>query len=242
MPNWELCIAFDHEVLANMNRGIDKYCFLLSAFIVCLATLCACKGVPRDTEVFNSDFERGIPVNVVNGKIEQYNGTGVLGRYTDGGFEVKVTGMKAHDMIKITFDLYIHDTWDGNTTGIDGRDVWIMNIDGWSDTYTTFANGSCTNCTQSYPERQPTFVNNAFNFVQNKPNSNAIKTDLPGACKLKDIKGGTSMYRIQRTFNHTESTLTLGCFGQIEDPDAANKNCNESWSVDNMRITAIELR
>lgn len=203
--------------------------------------LSSCKGLPKETHVFTGDFERGIPVNVVNGKIEQYNGSGVLGRYTDGGFEVQVKGMKAHQMIRISFDLYIHDTWDGNKTGSDGRDVWIMNIDGWSSIYSTFANGNCSNCTQSYPEPQPSFVNNTFNFASNKPNSNAIKTDLPGACKLKDVKGGTSMYRIQRTFDHTASTLTLGCFGQLEDADPANKICNESWSVDNMRITAIEL-
>ncbi len=181
-------------------------------------------------------------MNVVNGKVEQYNGTGVLGRYSQGGFNVQVTGMRPHDMIKITFDLFIHDTWDGNSTGTDGRDVWIMNIDGNSVIYASFANGNCTNCTQSYPEQQPPFFNNTFNFALNKPNSNAIKTDLPGACKLKDTKGGTSMYRIQRTFEHTGSTLDLGCFGQLEDPVAADKNCNESWSVDNMRITAIELK
>ena len=202
----------------------------------------ACKGVQKEIDVFSSDFERGIPVSVVNGKIEKYNGSGVLGRYSDGGFEVQVKGLKTHDMIKFSFDLYIHDTWDGNNGGSDGKDVWIMNIDGWSAVYSTFANGNCSNCSQSYPEPQPSFFNKTFNFALNKPNSNAIRTDLPGACKLKDVKGGTSMYRIQRTFNHTASTLNLGCFGQLEDPDPANRNCNESWSVDNMRITTIELR
>ncbi|MGV3684512.1 MAG: hypothetical protein ACO1NS_02725 [Daejeonella sp.] len=221
-----------------MNTNLPKYCF----FLLCLAMLGACKGVPRETVVFKSDFEHGVPVNVVNGKIEQYNGTGVLGRYSDGGFNVQVQGMPPHDMLKISFDLYIHDTWDGNQSAPAGRDIWMMNVDGGSVIYATFANGGCTDCTQSYPDQQPVFFNNTFNFALNKPNSNAIKTDLPGACKLKDVNGGTSMYRIQRTFHHTASTLELGCFGQLEDPDTANKNCNESWSVDNMRITAIENR
>ena len=225
-----------------MSLRLTKYCLLYLVLLFSIVALGACKGVPRETEVFNSDFDRGVPEHVVNGKVEQYNGTGVLGRYSEGGFNLEVSGVKAHDMIKITFDLYIHDTWDGNTTGVNGRDIWIMNIDGGSVIYSTFANGGCTNCTQSYPEPQPSYINNAFQFALNRPNSNAIKTDLPGACKLKDIKGGTSMYRIQRTFNHTGSTLVLGCFGQLEDADPANKNCNESWSVDNMRITAIELR
>jgi hypothetical protein len=89
---------------------------------------------------------------------------------------------------------------------------------------------------------QPSFVNGVFNFFNNKPNSNAIRTDLPGACKLKDSKGGTSLYRILRTFEHTKSTLDIGCFAQLEDPDTANKNCNESWSVDNIVVKTIEFK
>ncbi|SKB93210.1 hypothetical protein [Daejeonella lutea] len=219
-----------------------QFIFCYAVLIYGTLTLNACKGIPRETEVFSSDFERGVPVNVINGKVEQYNGGGVLGRYSEGGFNVEVRGMKDHDMIKITFDLYIHDTWDGNAAGPDGKDIWIMNIDGGSNVYASFANGTCNNCTQSYPELQPPFFNGTFNFALNRPNSNAIKTDLPGACKLKDVKGGTSMYRIQRTFHHTSSSLDLGCFAGLEDPDKANKSCNESWSVDNMRITAIDTR
>lgn len=225
---------------------IDSKKYLSIGGIACLLLFTgACKNLQKDIVVFNSDFELGVPVNVVNGKIENYNGSGVLGRYSEisnNGFAVQIKDIPEHNLIKISFDLYIHDTWDGNKAGPDGRDIWIMNIDGWSAIYSTFANGTCTNCTQSYPEAQPPFLNNQFNFAQNKPNSNAIKTDLPGACKLKDIKGGTSMYRIQRTFEHTGTNLELGCFGQLEDSDPVNKSCNESWSVDNMTITAIEFR
>lgn len=212
------------------------------AAILLIVFLASCKGIQKDTVIFESDFEHGIPVSIINGKTEKYNGTGVLGRYSESGFILKLDSLKKHDLIRISFDLYIHDTWDGNITGADGRDIWIMNIDGWSSIYSTFANGECTNCFQSYPVLQPSFVNGAFNFAANKPNSNAIKTDLPGACALKDVKGGTSMYRIARTFEHTGSTLEIGCFGQLEDPDPANKNCNESWSVDNMKIVATEFR
>ncbi|MEJ7691806.1 hypothetical protein [Daejeonella sp.] len=222
-----------------MITGLFKQYFLFLGLIVFFA---ACKGIPEEAVVFTNDFEKGVPVNIVNGKVEEYNGTGVLGRYSEEGFTVEVKDMKAHDMIKITFDLYIHDTWDGNAVSPNGKDIWIMNIDRGSVIYASFANGGCTNCTQSYPDIRPAFFNNIFNFALNKPNSNAIKTDLPGACALKDSKGGTSMYRIQRTFLHTASTLDLGCFAGLEDPDPANKNCNESWSVDNMRITAIDTR
>jgi hypothetical protein len=34
----------------------------------------------------------------------------------------------------------------------------------------------------------------------------------------------------------------MGCYAQLEDPDKANKNCNKSWSVDNIQVKAIEFR
>lgn len=213
-------------------------------FLLCFGTmfLFSCKGLLTETVIYQNNFENDNAEGISGSKIETYNGSKVLGRYSEAGFLLQLKSVRPHNLIKISFDLYIHDTWDGNSTGTDGRDIWLMNIDGYSVIYSTFANGACVNCTQSYPVLQPSFVNNTFNFTQNKPNSNAIRTDLPGACKLKDIKGGTSMYRVQRTFNHTGSTLDLGCYGGLEDPDPVNKNCNESWSVDNIEITTIAFK
>lgn len=222
-------------------RDINRQIFIMLT-VLGFTCLNSCKGVQKETILFESDFERGVPAVVNNGKVEQFNGSGVLGRYSENGFIIKIENLKPHNLIRITYDLYIHDSWDGNKTGPDGEDIFIMNIDGGSSIYATFANGQCSDCFQSYPNPQPSFVNNQFLFAQNKPSSNAIKTDLPGACKLKDVKGGTSMYKIQRTFEHTGSNLELGCYGQLEDSDPVNKNCNESWSVDNMKITAIEFK
>lgn len=211
-------------------------------FVFAILIIFSCKDIQKETIIYFNNFESGRIEDINNPKIESFNGSRVLGRYSEGGFVLQLKGVRPHDMIQISFDLYIHDTWDGNDTGSNGRDIWIMNIDGGSSIYSTFANGACINCTQSYPDPQPGYVNNSFIFAQNKPNSNAIKTDLPGACELKDVKGGTSMYRIQRTFPHTDNKLDLGCFGQLEHPDPSGKNCNESWSVDNIKITAIEFR
>lgn len=224
-----------YKILHNKPTGLYLLFLILSFFS-------SCKGLQKETIVYQNDFERGNPSSIINGKTELYNGSKVLGRYSEGGFNLQLKDLWPHDMVQISFDLYIHDTWDGNAKGLDGPDIWIMNIDGWSAIYSTFVNGTCNNCSQSYPVLQPAFANNSFVFYPNKPNSNAIKTDLPGACKLKDTIGGTSMYRIVRTIEHRGSTLDIGCFAQLEDPDKANKNCNESWSVDNIRIKAIEFR
>lgn len=220
----------------NKQRGIYSLLIIFSLILV------SCKGLQKEIIVYQNNFENNNLSKIIDGKISEYNGSKVLGRYSENGFALRLDSLPVHNLIEIKFDLYIHDTWDGNKSKPDGPDIWIMNIDGYSNTYSTFANGLCSDCTQSYPVLQPTVVNNTLNFFENKPNSNAIKTDLPGACKLKDFKGGTSLYKIVRTIEHTGDKLEIGCFAQLEDPDKANKNCNESWSIDNIQVKTIEFR
>lgn len=212
------------------------------ASILILLSFASCKGLQKETIIYSNNFEDSSLNKIIDGKIGEYNGSKVIGRYSQNGFLLKLDSLPKHNMVQISFDLYIHDTWDGNAVKPEGPDIWIMNIDGWSAIYATIASGLCASCTQSYPVLQPSIVNNQFNFFNYKPNSNAIQTDLPGACKLQGMKGGTVKYRILRTIEHSESTLSVGCFAQLEDPDPANKHCNESWSVDNMKIKAIEFR
>ncbi len=216
---------------------------VLAGFMICLMVcLASCKGIQKENIIYQSDFENDSLTHILDGKIETFNGSKVLGRFSENGFNLRLKDIKPYDLLEISFDLYIHDTWDGNTAKPNGPDIWIMNINNWSAVYATFANGECIGCTQSYPVTHPSQVNNSFVFFDNRPNSNAIKTDLPGACEMAGTKGGTSMYRIVRTIEYAGTTLDLGCFAQLEDPDPANKNCKESWSVDNIRIKTIEFK
>lgn len=219
-----------------------RFTYIIIASILILLSFASCKGLQKETIVYQNNFENGSLAKIINGKIGEYNRSKVIGRYSENGFDLRLDSLPKHNMVQISFDLYIHDTWDGNALKPDGPDIWIMNIDGSSAIYSTFANGLCSNCTQAFPVLQPSQVNGKFVFFNNKPNSNAHQTNLPGTCKLQSSDGGTSMYRILRTFEHTQSTLTLGCYAQLEDADTANKNCNESWSVDNIKIKTIEFR
>lgn len=223
-------------------KGRKSFYSYYALFFGCLFIFASCKGLQKETIVYQNNFENESLAKITNGKIGEYNGSKVIGRYSENGFELRLDSLPKHDLIQISFDLYIHDTWDGNAAKPEGPDIWIMNIDGWSAIYATIASGLCADCTQSYPILQPTIENNRFNFYNYKPNSNAIQTDLPGACKLQGTKGGTVKYRILRTIEHTGSTLSVGCYAQLEDTDPVNKNCNESWSVDNIKIKAIEFR
>lgn len=219
----------------------NRFSYIILSILV-IVFFASCKGLQRETIIYSNNFEDSSLSKIISGKIGEYNGSKVIGRYSESGFDVRLDSIPKHDLVQISFDLYIHDTWDGNAAKPEGPDIWIMNIDGWSAIYATIASGLCADCKQSYPVLQPSIENNRFNFFNYEPNSNAIQTDLPGACKLEGVKGGTVKYRILRTIEHTDSKLTIGCYAQLEDPDQANKNCNESWSVDNIKIKAIEFR
>jgi hypothetical protein len=223
-----------------VKRENSYYLFYVLCLVYFLLT--SCKGLQRETIVYSNNFEDSSLSKIIRGKIAEYNGSKVIGRYSENGFDLRLDSIPKHDLVQISFDLYIHDTWDGNAAKPEGPDIWIMNIDGWSAIYATIASGLCADCKQSYPVLQPSIENNRFNFFNYEPNSNAIQTDLPGACKLEGVKGGTVKYRILRTIEHTDSKLTIGCYAQLEDPDQTNKNCNESWSVDNIKIKVIEFR
>src|SRR5476649_1427436 len=107
--------------------------------------------------VYNNDFEKGDLSNIVGGIISQYNGSSVLGTYNNGFFALTVNNLPKHDLITISFDLYIHDTWDGNKMAPDGPDLWEMLVDGNSFVNATFSNSPCSTAPGSFcpPQSYP---------------------------------------------------------------------------------------
>ena len=194
--------------------------------------------VSNEVVVYNNDFEAADLSNITGGVISQYNGSAVLGQYNKGFFELTVNNLPKHDLIKISFDLYIHDTWDGNKQAPDGPDIWQMIVDGGMYINTTFSNDPCTGdfCSpQSYPFDYP---NNLHN-----PKTGAYRTDLPGVCSKQNIIGWTTQYKIVKTITHANKTLILQCLDKLVQSNGPSnqQKCDESWSVDNINIQAITL-
>ncbi|MDB4926288.1 hypothetical protein [Mucilaginibacter sp.] len=201
----------------------------------------SCKThVNNEVTVYNNDFETNNLSNIRNGFLEQYNGSTVLGRYNcndnKGYFNLTLNNLPKHDLITISFDLYIHDSWDGNKSAPDGPDIWQMLVDGNLYVNTTFSNSICPAggfCSpQSYPNDYPNNYNN--------PKTGAYRTDLPGVC-LSAGPNGTTQYKITKTFRHTNNTLLLQCLDKLVQPNSPDPKCDESWSVDNINIKAITL-
>ena len=212
--------------------------FFLS--ILLFITIASCsKSVKNQEEVYFNDFESANLTGINSGAIENYNGTNVLGRYNSGGFDLQLNSLPKHSLVEVSFDLYIHDSWDGNKTSvnIDGPDIWKLIVDGNLYMNTTFSNSYCDNSgfclPQSYPQDYPNFNNN--------PKTGAANANLPGVCNLKGQAGGTTLYKITRTIEHSKASLLLQCRDQLIQTNTNDPKCDESWSVDNLRVKVISL-
>ncbi len=141
-------------------------------------------------------------------------------------------------MVEISFDLYIHDSWDGNKSGggLDGPDIWEMNVDKAKYIYTTFSNNECAwgFCPpQSFPDNYPNNNNN--------PKTGAYLTGLKPTCNLAHLPFGSTIYKIKKTIVHKASTLKLNCLDYLIQPLAEIPICDESWSIDNLNIALIDI-
>lgn len=214
---------------------------LFLALILATTILPSCsKKVKDEVVVYTNDFEKNDLKSISLGTIETYNNSKVLGRYNSGGFDLQLNNLPKHKLVEISFDLYIHDTWDGNKLGpnsVDGPDIWKMTVDGNLYVNTTFSNADCDNTNfyppQSYPLDYP---NNSQN-----PKTGASNPNLPGACQTEVKTGGTTLYKITKTIEHSKADLLMQCRDQLIQSNTIDKKCDESWSVDNIRIKVINL-
>ena len=164
----------------------------------------------------NWTFPATSPVNVPS--ILSYNGESMLGALQGQKAEFNMTGLPTHNTIKVEFDLYLFDTWDGNDIWV-GEDKWKMDVDNTNIINTTFSNFSYR--TQAYPGNIPAI---------NPNGTGSIANNLPTRC---NTGGGalTSKYRISKTIPHTSSSLKVVLEGL-----GLEELCNESWAFDNFSV------
>src|ERR1700735_4425231 len=81
------------------------------------------KTVNSEVTVYHNDFETGNLSNISNGVISQFNGSNVLGRFSNGNFTLSINNLPDHNLIAVSFDLYIHDNWRGNLAP-EGPEIW----------------------------------------------------------------------------------------------------------------------
>lgn len=225
-----------HTILKNTKRsGILLYVVIVFACSSCF------KNLPAKNIVYENGFEamdtlhikmydaRG-PMDSL--KITDYNGSKVLGRFNTNFIVFTFKNLPFHNIVRIEFDLFMHDQWTGEykQPGSVNPDVWQMKIDNRPVYLTTFSNGPYT---QAFPD------NHSFGSA---PSSNPARANawavLPGVCGYNGKPDGTTLYKIDYTTAHSgQLEISMNDVLQI-----SNSLCLKSWSIDNLRITAIEYK
>ena len=242
---------FQVPKVLNMSKIKNKIPCL---FILIIIISCEYPELTRDEVIYFNDFNN---VNHTDDKIDgystsNYNGEIVLGNFNNDGFTLHIEDVGKHDFITVSFDLYIHGSWDGNANGFpedDKPDKWIIELRPEMNSYsdlsssnfeTTFSNSPCwpNYCLkQSYPENYP---------FDNVPKLGHSKDELPETCFNSFFGGKTTLYRIEKTFKSSGQNVIIRFFDELYQPNAIDKDgksqqkCDESWSLDNLRVRAIK--
>ena len=193
------------------------------------------------SEVYSQNFEEHMD-NTIGAITSSFGNSKVTGSYSNDGFSILLNDLPEHNHIIIAFDLFIHDSWDGNAEYPVGPDLWRMIVnpsDSLSDQSlmfeTSFSNTGCepNKCfQQAFPKAYP------FN---NAPRSGASKLTW-GRCALGYLEIGTSHYKIEKSFFHTGKDLIIRFEDEVVQANSPSPKCNESWSMDNIVIWAANYR
>ena len=215
---------------------------------------CSYPEIVRDELVYNNNFEDNKLTDIDGGGISYFNESNVLGDFNNDGFTLHLSDIGDHDYVFVSFDLYIHGSWDGNLNGFnenDKPDKWILEFQPEMDLHksfesdkfeTTFSNSPCWSnycLRQSYPLNYP---------FENNPKTGAFLTELDSKCPLSFFGGPTTLYKIEKGFRSDGNAIVLRFYDELYQPNAIDKNgipqqkCDESWSIDNLKIRVIKYK
>lgn len=190
---------------------------------------------------FESDYR-----NIDSVYISSFEGSKVIGPFNNDGFSFHFEDLPEHDYIRLRFELFIHDSWEGNTNNTQSdfpdHDAWFIELDPqeknpWDKIIfeTTFSNGLCVPgwCYgQSYPNQYP---------FHNEARIESVKSTF-GRCLYKDSPIGTSIYRIDKVFPHTRNAFLFVLYDKLKQDAPFSPLCEESWSIDNLDITLLSKK
>lgn len=227
---------FRDSFCMKMFNSYHKPAAILHILIISITLSSCISNLTKQTVVYSNDFDgsnlKGIVLANYYGPIREnkffsFNGSTVLGRFNNTALDLTIDKLSSHDYLRIEFDLYTHDAWDGNTT-TGHPALWSMQVDGAQIITSTFSN--IAGMPQSYP----------YFLDSNNPQparGNAADTSLPGVCAFKGKTNGTTRYRIQQTLVHSSSQVSLHLNDALY---PFMDDCSKSWSIDNLVISVLK--
>lgn len=151
-----------------------------------------------------------------------FNGSRLMGPFANDSVVYNMTNLPIHDSVSVSFDLYIHDTWEGECS-TNGKDRFRFKNGLTNVMNTTFSN--TVGCNQAY-----SYVGAPGSYPAGQD------AEITGLSKRCDNNGTTSKYTITKTFRHSATDLDLSWVGELTDAVDNTGKCNESWSIDNVMI------
>ncbi|MDX9910717.1 MAG: hypothetical protein RBS39_02675 [Phycisphaerales bacterium] len=148
-----------------------------------------------------------------------------LGQFVNDTVTLSLDSLPAeHTELRITFDLYIIGTWDGNE--LPGPDVWQLRVDGNTVVDTTFAVGDETSWRrQSYP-----VIDGSGGLFQNRQGS--MEDDTLGY--TWNGFNRDSVFHLDIIIPHSGDTATLDFLAM----GLQTALGDESWGIDNVLVQA----
>jgi hypothetical protein len=216
------------------SMGKLLFSLRLFAFFLLLGTVSCVESVENQVQFYNNNFSKLDLANFENGRLFIWRNDTIAGYYNNEEVAVTLYDLPKHNYLKLSVELLIHDSWDGNwNDGISGPDYWFMGIDSVDVVRTTFSNSPCVSsyCLyQSFP--------NDF-FRQNTPKTGAIETNMPSLC-LGSFTS-TSRYRVERLIEHTKvDSIRFHMRDELKQTNSPSPKCDESWSIAKISILAIQ--
>ncbi len=172
-----------------------------------------------------------------NARLFIFQNDTVVGYYHNEEIAVNLTGLPSHNLLKVTLEILIHDSWDGNPSdGLGGPDQWFFGVDNEEVFRTSFSNSPCesTYCLyQSYPDTY---------FKQNRPKSGAIQTNMPGLCLFGAFPNYTTRYSISKIIEHSNTSTRIYMNSDLVSKNSPDPLCDESWSLAEVTVEALTLK
>jgi hypothetical protein len=219
--------------MAKFNWLIELRAWIFFG-LICSMTACL-PTVEMEKVVYSNDFSDLNLAGFENGKLFIFQNDTVAGYYHNEEVAAKISDLPPHNFLKVTVDILIHDSWDGNPNdSLSGPDYWYMGYDNTEVFRTTFSNSPCapTYCLyQSYP--------NEF-FRQNVPKLGATQTNLPGLCIFGAFPNYTTRYAVSRLIPHSNSSVRVYMGAELLQGNSPDPICDESWSVAKIEVVAIQ--
>jgi hypothetical protein len=209
------------------------YKLIILYFVMISMTSCL-PIVESEQVIYSNDFSNLNLAGFENGKLFIFQRDTVAGYFHNEEVSVSLQSIPSHNYLKVTIDILVHDSWDGNPDdGVGGPDYWYMGYDNTEVFRTTFSNSPCesTYCLyQSYPNDY---------FRQNVPKSGATRTNIPGLCLFGAFQNYTTRYSVSKLIPHVNPSIKIYMGADLLNTNSPDPICDESWSIAKIEVEAI---